>query len=76
MTRKEYVKAKVDFLKMMMGMMFGAMFAISLYNIQTSGANIIFVTISVVSISLVLILVYFLKYEKYLKELRGMHKDE
>ena len=76
MTRKEYVKAQVDFLKMMINTIVAVMFAISLYNLQTSGGNLVNVTISMVIIGFVLIVVYFLKYQKYLNELEKMHKDE
>jgi len=75
MTRKEYVKAQVDFLKMMMSTIVGVMFPISIYNLQTSGTNFINVTISIVIISIVSIAVY-LVYNKYLNELRGIHNDE
>ena len=76
MTRKEYLKAQVDFLKLIINTMLGVLFAISLYNIQTSSANIIIVTISIVMIGLVLIFVYFKVYIKCLNELEKMHKDE
>ena len=75
MTRKEYVKVQVDFLKMMMSTIVGVMFAISIYNLQTSGANFVNVTISIVITGIVSIAVY-LVYNKYLNELREMHKDE
>jgi len=75
MTRKEYVKAQVDFLKMLMSTIVGVLFAISIYNLQTSGANFVNVTISIVIIGFVSIAV-FLVYNKYLNELREMHKDE
>ena len=75
MTRKEYVKVQVDFLKMMMSTIVGVMFAISIYNLQTSGANLVNVTISIVITGIVSIAVY-LVYNEYLKELKEMHKDE
>ena len=75
MTRKEYVKALVDFLKIMISTIVGVVFAITIYNLQTSGANLVNVNISIAIIGSILT-VCLLVYVKYLKELCKMTNDE
>ncbi len=71
MTQKDYVKEKLASLKIAMTGFVGAIFAISVYNIQTSGANVINVmgAIIVFTISMT---VLSKRYTKLLNELKDL----
>jgi hypothetical protein len=45
MTQMDYVKAKLDLIKVSISAIIGAVFVLALYNLQTSGSNIIAVFI-------------------------------
>jgi uncharacterized membrane protein YsdA (DUF1294 family) len=59
MMQKDYVKEKLALLKMIMTGIIGAMFAISVYNVQTSGSN--FIIVMAATIIILILLVSFVK---------------
>ncbi len=71
MTQKDYVRAYLDFLKIVMGGFIGAMFVIAIYNLQTSG---IFMIASISIIFLLIVFVFLsIRYFTLMNELKELH---
>lgn len=56
MTQKDYIKEQLALLKIAMTGVIGAMFAMAVYNLQSSGSNVINVMAAVIVLGIVLVL--------------------
>ena len=70
MTENEYIKAKLDLLKLFISATLAAMFLIGVYNLQTGGVHMV-IMISAEIILLPLLLFEILTYLQIAKELRN-----
>lgn len=68
MTQKDCLKAKIDFWKILLNTLVGVMFAISVYNLQIH-YSFLGGIISLVALGVTAILLYSLRYKKFLKKL-------
>lgn len=71
MTEKEYIMEKFSFLKIGMTATVGTMFALGVYNVQTSGSNFILVLLAIILFGIFL-LALGRAYTKLLDEIKAM----
>ncbi len=71
MTERDYVKEKLALIKILVTGIIGAMFAISVYNIQSSGSNFINVMAAII-IALIFLALFAKEYRKLLTKLKDL----
>jgi H+/Cl- antiporter ClcA len=71
MTRKDVVKEYIGMIKLFVGAIFGAIFGLIVYNIQTSGSNFSVVIVAIVVLGLSAIYLAG-GYKKLMDELNGL----
>ncbi len=71
MTQKDYVKERISFLKLAMTGIVGAMFALGVYNLQSSGTNFINVMGALIVLG-IFFTILGRQYKKLLNELRDL----